>query len=62
MNGYVPCGLIAIFISFYLFREYNRVRVAKREERRDETSQRRQELLDNVTKRKKKPDAEQAPN
>jgi len=31
----VPWGLIAIFISLYIFREYNRVRRAKRDNRRE---------------------------
>lgn len=49
----VPWGLMAIFISFYLFREFNRVKKAKREERREYLNQRRQELLDNVLKKNK---------
>ena len=59
MNLYVPWGFIAIFISLYIFREYNRVKKARQEERREEINQRRQELLDNVIKAKKKPDVEE---
>jgi hypothetical protein len=55
MTVYVPWGIIAIFISFYIFREYNRVHKAKRDERREYTNARRQELLDNVLKKKKIP-------
>jgi hypothetical protein len=49
----VPWGLIAIFISLYLFREHNRVKKAKRENRREYINERRQELLDNVVKKNK---------
>lgn len=52
MTGYIPWGIIAIFISFYIFKEYNRVHQAKRRERRDYINQRRQELLENVLKAK----------
>lgn len=54
LNIVVPWGLIAIFISFYLFKEYNRVRKAKRENRREYMNERRQELLDNLLKKNKK--------
>ncbi len=50
---YVPWGFITIFISFYLFREFNRGKKAKRDERRAQMNERRQELLDNVLKKKK---------
>jgi hypothetical protein len=53
MRIYVPWGIILIFISFYIFREYNRVNKAKREERRDAINERRQELLNNVLKKNK---------
>jgi len=56
MNIYLPWGFIAIFISFYIFREFNRVKKAKRDERRDELNERRQELLDKVLKSGKKKD------
>jgi hypothetical protein len=46
-------GLIAIFISFYLFREFNRVRQAKAEERRERLNERRQELINNVLRANK---------
>ncbi|HEV3412084.1 MAG TPA: hypothetical protein VG101_06380 [Puia sp.] len=54
INIVVPWGLIAIFISLYLFKEYNRVRKAKRENRREYMNERRQELLDNLLKKDKK--------
>jgi hypothetical protein len=56
----VPWGMIAIFISLYLFREFNRIRKAKRENRREYMNERRQELLDNLLKKNKKstPDSE----
>lgn len=53
----VPWGLIAVFISFYLFKEFNRVKRARREERRDYLNERRQELLDNVLKKNKNTDS-----
>ena len=55
---YIPLGFIAIFISFYIFREYNRVLKAKREERREYLNQRRQEILENVIKSKNKKEPE----
>ena len=54
MTKYVPWGILAIGISFYLFYEYNRVQKAKRDERREEINERWKELLDNVLKSKKK--------
>lgn len=54
VNIVVPWGLIAIFISLYLFKEHNRVRKAKRENRREYMNERRQELLDNLLKKNKK--------
>jgi hypothetical protein len=54
MTIYVPVGFIAIFISLYLFYEYNRVKRAKRDERREERYARQQELLDNIYRSKKK--------
>jgi hypothetical protein len=54
INLAVPWGMIAIFISLYLFREYNRVKKAKRENRRDYMNKHRQELLDNILKKNKK--------
>src|ERR1700733_15159787 len=50
----VPWGMIAIFISLYLFREFNRIRRAKRENRREYLNKRRQELLDNLLKKNRK--------
>jgi hypothetical protein len=55
INFIVPWGLIAIFISLYLFREHNRVRKAKRENRREYMNKHRQELLDNIFRKNKKP-------
>jgi hypothetical protein len=49
----VPWGLIAIFISLYLFKENNRVKRAKYENRREYMNRHRQELLDNVLKKQK---------
>ena len=54
MNIYLPWGAILIIISLYLFREYNRVRRAKQEDRRERLNERRQELLDNLHAAKKK--------
>jgi hypothetical protein len=56
INLVVPWGMIAIFISLYLFREYNRVRKAKRENRREYMNKHRQELLDNILKKNKNSD------
>jgi hypothetical protein len=53
INIVVPYGAIAVFISLYLFREYNRVRNAKRENRREYMNERRQELLNNIIKKNK---------
>lgn len=53
-NIIVPWGLIAIVISFYFFGETNRVRKAKRDERREHIEERRQEILDNLRKKKGK--------
>ncbi|MBS1669208.1 MAG: hypothetical protein JST58_17680 [Bacteroidetes bacterium] len=53
---YIPWGFIAIFISFYIFHEYNRVKRAKRDERREYLNQRRQDILDNALKSKNKKD------
>ena len=58
MKFYVPWGFILIFISFYIFREYNRVKKAKREERREVLNARRQELMDKVIKAAKKDNKE----
>jgi amino acid permease len=54
VNIVVPWGLIAIFISFYIFKEYNRATKAKRDNRREYLNERRQELLDNVLKKNQK--------
>ncbi|HLA59886.1 MAG TPA: hypothetical protein VK622_14025 [Puia sp.] len=53
MRVYLPWGIILTFISFYIFREYNRVSKAKRNERREAINERRQELLNNVLKKNK---------
>lgn len=52
MTVYVPWGFIAIFISLYLFYEYNRVQKAKRNERREELNERRRALLNDLIKSK----------
>ena len=54
INIIVPSGLMAVFITFYLFSEFNRVRRAKRDERRENMNERRQQILDNVIKGKDK--------
>ena len=54
VNICVPWGFIAIFISFYIFSEHNRVKRAKQVKRRKEINQRRQQLLDDLFKAKKK--------
>jgi hypothetical protein len=53
---WVPWGCTGIFISFYLYREFNRVNKAKKHNRREALNVRRQELLDNVLKKSKKTD------
>lgn len=53
MKYYLPFGFIAFMISIYYFRETNRVRKARREERREQLNERRQEILDRVVKAKK---------
>jgi len=54
INLIVPFGLIAIFISLYLFSEFNRVKRAKRYERREQVNERRNEMVDKVIKAKNK--------
>jgi hypothetical protein len=54
INFIVPWGLIAVVISFYFFGETNKVRRAKRDERREHIDERRQEILDNLRKQKEK--------
>ena len=54
MTVYIPWGLIAIFISFYIFYQHNRRTRLKREERREELNIRRQELLDKLIESKLK--------
>ena len=55
INLMVPWGMIATFISLYLFKEYNRVRKAKHENRREYMNKHRQELLGNIFSKNKKP-------
>jgi hypothetical protein len=50
MTIYIPWGIIAIFISLYIFYEYNGVQKAKHNERRRERNERRQGLLDKTLK------------
>jgi hypothetical protein len=55
MTVYLPWGLIAIFIAFYIFYDHNHRSRLKREERRDELKVRRQELVNQLIKSKSKP-------
>jgi hypothetical protein len=48
---YIPYGLIAIFISFYVFKEHNRAKKERRENRREYMNERRQEILNDIFKR-----------
>jgi hypothetical protein len=59
MIVYIPWGLLAIGVSFYLFNEYNRVHRAKRDERREYLQERRKQLLENVlnSNKKNRPDS-----
>jgi hypothetical protein len=54
MTIYVPVGFIAIFISLYLFYEYNRVKRAKYDKRLEDRKNRQQVLLDNIFRSRKK--------
>jgi len=56
INIMVPWGLIALSVSFYLFKELNRVKKAKRDERREYINERRQGMLDDVVKKNKTTD------
>lgn len=56
MKIFVPWGAMLIIISLWMLREYNRVRKAKREERQERLNDRRQELLDNLIRARKKKD------
>lgn len=57
MTVYIPWGLIAIFISLYIFYEHNRRNRLRREERREELNNRRQEFLQKMLRpRNKKPE------
>ncbi|MES1161327.1 MAG: hypothetical protein ABUM51_11250 [Bacteroidota bacterium] len=51
---YVPVGFIMVFMSLYIFREYNRVKRAKRDERRESLDATRQEYLDRLIKSRNK--------
>ncbi|HTQ27496.1 MAG TPA: hypothetical protein VMI35_05175 [Puia sp.] len=46
-------GLIAVSISLYIFYEYNRVKKAKREERRKYLDEHRQKLIENAVRKNK---------
>jgi hypothetical protein len=50
----LPGAAVGSLASLYIFYESNRVKNAKRNERRDYLNERRQELLDNVLKKNKK--------
>lgn len=54
INIIVSWGLIAVFISFYLFNEFNRIRKAKREERKEYMNEHRQQILNGVIKSRNK--------
>ena len=54
MTTYNPWGLIAIFISFYLFYDHNRRKRLRHEERREELNNRRQEFLQKMLAPKNK--------
>jgi hypothetical protein len=54
MTIYVPGGFILVFMSLYIFREYNRVKRAKQEERRENLHSIRQEYLDRLIRSKNK--------
>jgi hypothetical protein len=54
INIIVPWGLIAVFISFYVFNESNRAKKARRDERREYMNERRQQVLEGVIKSKNK--------
>jgi hypothetical protein len=49
----LPGAAVGSLASLYIFYESNRVKNAKRNERRDYLNERRQELLDNVLKKNK---------
>jgi tRNA G37 N-methylase TrmD len=54
MNIYIPWGLMAIFISLYIFYEHKRINRLRREERREELNSRRQEFLEKLVASKNK--------
>jgi hypothetical protein len=49
----LPGAVIGSLASLYIFYEYNRVKRAKRQDRREYMNKRRQEILDNVIKKNK---------
>ena len=62
MTIYLPGAMFAAGISLYLFYEYNRVKQAKQEERRESLNDRRQQYLQQLIEAKKKePGAEEEP-
>lgn len=54
MTIYLPGGMLAAGISLYLFYEYNRVKNAKREERRESLNSTRQQYLQRLIEAKKR--------
>jgi len=52
-NFIVPFGNILVFISLYLFYEYNCVRAAKQEQRREKMNQHRHALIGNFLRTRK---------
>ena len=54
INIYVPWGFISIFISFYIFREYDILKKAKRIQRMENLNIHRERLFSNWFKAMKK--------
>ncbi len=53
MKIYIPLGFIMIFISLYYFYELNRLRRAKKEQRKSTISRRRRQLMDRIPHNRK---------
>ena len=54
MTIILPGGMIAAGISLYLFYQYNRVKEAKQDERRESLNDKRQQYLNQLIAAKKK--------
>lgn len=48
----IPWGLMAIFISLFIFYAYNKVAKARREEKRERLKEKRQDYLNAILKAK----------